>query len=97
MLVHVVCFKYSPNVADAVRCDHRDRLRALGTAGMPGIADLRVGADIVRSSRSYDTALIVTFSDRNAYDAYQRDPRHVPVARFGAGLCDAVVTVDFEE
>jgi hypothetical protein len=96
MLVHVVCFKYSSKVAEAVRTDHRDRLRALATCGIAGIADLKVGADTVRSGRSYDTALIVTFADRAAHDAYQQDPRHVPVAKFGAGLCDSVVTVDFE-
>jgi hypothetical protein len=97
MFVHIVCFKYSPKVVEAVRVDHRDRLKALAASGIAGIADLRVGADVVRSGRSYDTVLIVSFDDRPAYEAYQSDPRHVPVAKFGAGLCDAVVTVDFEE
>ena len=29
-------------------------------------------------------------------DAYAVDPVHVPVAQFGAGLCEQIVAVDFE-
>jgi hypothetical protein len=41
-------------------------------------------------------ALAITFVDRAALDAYQKHERHVPVAQFGAGLCDHVVAVDFD-
>ena len=58
--------------------------------------DLKVGADVVRSARSFDTGLIVTFDDRAGLDSYAVDPQHVPVAQFGAGLCDQIVAVDFE-
>ena len=94
MLTHIVCFKYKTDVDDAAREDHRARLAGLNTVA--GVVDLKVGADIVRSARSYDTGLIVTFPDRAALDAYQKDPTHVPVAQFGVGLCDSIVAVDFE-
>ena len=58
--------------------------------------DLRVGEDVVRSQRSYDTGLVVAFRDRAAHDAYQANPRHVTVAQFGPAGCESVVTVDFE-
>ena len=51
---------------------------------------------MVRSARSFDTGLIVTFNDRAGLDGYTVDPRHVPVAQFGASLCDQIVAVDFE-
>jgi hypothetical protein len=38
----------------------------------------------------------VAFTDRAALDAYQKDPRHVPVAQFGVSLCDHIVAVDFD-
>jgi hypothetical protein len=94
MLIHVVCFKYKAGVDDAAQEDHRRRL--LGLSTLPDVVDLKVGADVVDSARSYDSALIVTFADRAALDRYQQDPRHVPVAQHGAALSEHIVAVDFE-
>jgi hypothetical protein len=94
MLLHLVCFKYKADVNQATRADHRERLRMLAT--LDGIVDLKVGADVVGSARSYDTGLSVTFTGRAALDAYAKDPRHIPVAQFGAGISEHVVSCDFE-
>jgi hypothetical protein len=94
MLTHIVSFKYKPEVPEAQRAEHRARLK--GLASLPGVVDLTVGADVVRSPRSYDTGLVVTFPDRSALDAYAKDPQHVPVAQFGASLSEHIVAVDFE-
>ncbi len=94
MIVHIVCFKYKAEVDASARTQHRERLRAL--SNIDGIIDLKVGEDIVRSSRSYDTGLVIAFRDRAALDAYQRHPRHVPVAQFGPANCESVIAVDFE-
>jgi Stress responsive A/B Barrel Domain len=94
MLVHMVAFKYNAGVDAAVRAQHRDRLRAL--RDLDGIIDLKVGEDIVRAGRSYDTGLVILFPDRRALDAYQKDGRHVPVAQFGVANCESIVAVDFE-
>ena len=101
MLIHVVCFKYKAEVSEAARWEHRAQLRSLsdaaGGSGIPGMVDLKVGADVVRSVRSYDTGLIVRFVDRAALDAYQKNPRHVPIAQHGVSLCEQIVAVDFDE
>ena len=94
MIVHIVSFKYKSDADEAARNDHRSKLRALAT--IDGIAELKVGADVVRSPRSYDTGLIVTFRDRAALDAYQKNPRHVPVAQYGVSISESIVAVDFE-
>ena len=94
MLTHIVCFKYKADTPQHVREDHRSRLR--GLKGIEGIVDLTVGADVVHSPRSYDTALVVVFQSRSDLDAYQKNPQHVPVAQFGASLSDHIVAVDFE-
>ena len=94
MLLHLVCFKYKPQVDRPARADHRARLAALRT--LDGVIDLKVGEDVVRSPRSYDTGLAITFSDRAALDAYQTHDRHVPVAQLGVSLSDHIVAVDFE-
>jgi Stress responsive A/B Barrel Domain len=95
MLLHLVCFKYRPEVDAATRDTHRARLASLHT--LDGVIDLKVGADVVFSPRSYDTGLAITFADRAALDDYQRNPRHVPVAQFGVSLCEHIVAVDFEQ
>ena len=94
MLLHLVCFKYKSDTDDAERADHRDRLAALRT--LDGVVDLKVGADVVRSPRSYDTGLMIMFVDRAALDTYQKDPRHVPVAQLGVSLSEHIVAVDLQ-
>jgi hypothetical protein len=94
MLLHLVCFKYKPSTPDETRADHRKRLRSL--ASLDGIVDLKVGQDVLRSVRSYDTGLSVTFRDRAALDTYATDARHVPVAQFGVGISEHIVSCDFE-
>ena len=94
MLLHLVSFKYRTDVDAATRAQHRQRLA--GLKGLDGVLDLKVGEDVVQSPRSYDTGLAITFPDRAALDAYQTNAQHVPVAQFGASLCDHVVAVDFE-
>jgi hypothetical protein len=94
MLLHLVCFKYKPEVDQPARAQHRARLAALRT--LDGVIDLKVGEDIVRSPRSYDTGLAITFPNRAALDAYQKNEQHVPVAQHGASLSEHIVAVDFE-
>lgn len=94
MLTHIVCFKYKAGTSEAQKADHRARLQ--GLSALPGVADLKVGGDVVRSARSYDTGLVVVFPDRAALDRYATDPLHVPVAQFGASLSEHIVAVDFE-
>ena len=94
MLLHLVCFKYKAEVDAATRAQHRQRLGAL--KDLDGVVDLKVGEDVVRSPRSYDTGLAITFPDRAALDAYQKNERHVPVAQLGVSLSDHIVAVDFD-
>jgi hypothetical protein len=94
MLLHLVSFKYKAEVDAAARAQHRQRLA--GLKGLDGVIDLKVGEDVVRSARSFDTGLAITFPDRAALDAYQRNQQHVPVAQLGVGLSEQIVAVDFE-
>jgi hypothetical protein len=93
MLVHLVCFKYKANVDAEARREHRSRLASL--SGLEGIIQLTVGEDVIRSARSYDTGLLITFVNRGALDAYQKDPKHVPVQQLGIALSEHIVAVDF--
>jgi stress responsive alpha/beta barrel protein len=94
VVVHLVSFKYRKDVDEAARQEHRTRLRAL--ADVDGIVDFKVGADFVRSPRSYDTGIVVMFRDRAALDGYATHPRHVPVAQLGRDLSESIIAVDFD-
>jgi hypothetical protein len=94
MVLHLVCFKYKADTDAAARAEHRRRLATL--TDLDVLLDLKVGEDVVRSPRSYDTGLAITFPDRAALDRYQRHERHVPIAQFGAALCEHIVAVDFD-
>ena len=94
MLLHLVCFKYKAEVDAAARAAHRERLASLRS--LDGVVDLKVGEDIVRASRSYDTGLCITFTNRAALDVYAKDPRHVPIAQHGIAISEHVVACDFE-
>jgi len=94
VILHLVCFKYKTSADAQTRDDHRARLRTLQT--LDGVVDLKVGEDIVRSARSYDTGLAVTFTNRAALETYAADPRHVPIAQHGASISEHIVAVDFE-
>ena len=94
MILHLVSFKYKAEATPAQRADHRAQLKSI--ANIDGILDFKVGEDIVRSPRSYDTGVVVLFKDRAALDSYATNPRHVPVAQLGRELSESIVAVDFE-
>jgi len=94
MVVHMVSFKYKPDTAASARADHRERLSML--KDIDGILDFKVGEDFVRSSRSFDTGVVVLFRDRASLDGYAAHARHIPVAQLGRDLSETIVAVDFD-
>ncbi len=95
MLTHIVCFRYRDDVPEAARDDHRERLRAL-VGAVPSLREMTVGADVLGTPRSYDTALVARFDDCAGLAEYATHPAHVPVAAFSSSLCADIVAVDFE-
>ena len=79
MLIHLVSFRYRAEIDDNARHQHRAQLGTLGT--IQGVLELKVGADVVRSPRSYDTAV----------------PRTAPRGRFEASeVADVVAPLPAE-
>lgn len=94
MLIHIVCWKYRPEIAVETRDEHRGKLRAL-PAVIPNIESFDVGADILHLERSFDTGLVAVFPDRAALDHYTDHPEHQAVAALGKQIAERVVSVDF--
>ena len=96
MLTHIVVWKYKPEVDEARRRAHVERLRRL-VGVIPEIESFAVGADVLRLPRSYHTGLVATFRDRAALEAYDAHPEHQAVARLGRSISEHVASVDFED
>jgi hypothetical protein len=96
MLTHIVIWKYRVDVEPTAREEHVARLRRLAEI-IPEIESFKVGFDVLRLPRSYDTGLIAVFRDRAALDTYTIHPDHVEAANFGRSLSEHVASVDFED
>lgn len=96
MLVHIVCWKYKPEITENEREEHRAKLKNLPNV-IPDILSFKVGADILHLERSFDTGLVATYPDCAALDAYTVHPLHQEVAALGKQIAEKVVSVDFLE
>ena len=95
MIRHIVLFKIKEEFKTEIPQLVKNFYTMLGK--VEGLLNLEAGADILGSGRSYDLALICTFADRAAFDAYQTHPAHMPVkkrmheVREGSVACDFIV------
>ena len=94
MLIHIVIWKYKPEITAVERDEHRRKLQYL-TNVIPEIITLNVGADMLNLPRSYDTGLVATFADNAALDVYTNNAEHLKVAALGKEIAAHVASVDF--
>lgn len=93
MVKHIVFTKFAhpdEDVPEAMK-----RLLALRET-VPGILSMEAGRDILHSERSFDMALVVTFPDRAALEAYAVHPAHMQVKEFIHARRTGTATVDYE-
>lgn len=94
MIRHIVMFK--------IKEEYKDEIPQLvqnfyGMKGkIEGMTELEAGADFLGSERSYDIALITAFETREAFDAYQNHPVHLPVKKRMHEVRNASVACDYE-
>lgn len=95
MLKHVVFMKFKTDIPEMAVREIEAGLAAL-PAKIPEIKGFEFGRDVLRSERSYDFALVSTFSDLEAMKRYQVHPDHVLVVNKVRSACDSILAVDFE-
>ena len=94
MIRHIVMFK--------IKDEFRDEIPQLvknfyGMKGkIEGMVSLEAGADFLHSDRSYDVALITEFVSREALDAYQSHPVHLPVKKRMGEVRISSVACDYD-
>ncbi len=95
MITHIVFFKLkdpSPANIDAAKA------KLLSMNGKVDLLrHLEVGADVIRSERSYDLALLTRFDSLADLQAYQVHPYHAgEILPYMRSACTSVVAVDYE-
>ena len=95
MITHIVFFKLkdkSPASIDAAR----EKLLSMD-GKIDLLRHLEVGADVIRSERSYDLALVTKFDSLDALQAYQVHPYHAgEVVPYMKSVSEASAAVDYE-
>lgn len=93
MIRHIVLFKIKPEYQQEIPQLVQNFYTMKGH--VEGLLDLEAGQDILRSDRSYDLALVTTFADRAAFDAYQTHPLHLPIRKRMHEVRETSVACDF--
>jgi hypothetical protein len=88
MITHIVCFKLKDRSPESI---------ASARAKLLVLRHLEVGADVIRSERSFDIALVTRFDSLEDLQTYQVHPCHGgDVAPYMRSVSEAVVSVDYE-
>ena len=93
MIRHIVLFKIKDEFKDEIPQLVQNFYGMKGR--IEGMVSLEAGADFLHSDRSYDLALITEFETREAFDAYQTHPVHLPVKKRMHEVRSASVACDF--
>ena len=94
MINHLVAMKFKQGITEEAVRDLEASLDQLPNKIMD-IKMYEFGRDVLRTSRSYDFALMALFANAAALERYQNHPEHLPVIAKVKAMCENVVTVDF--
>lgn len=94
MIRHIVLTK--------IKDEYKDRIPEIvekyyGMKGqIEGLLEVEAGADFLHSDRSFDIALITVFESREALEAYQKHPVHLPIKKIIHEIRCGTVACDYE-
>ena len=94
MIRHIVLFKIKDEFKDEIPRMVKNFYAMSGK--IEGMVSLEAGADFLHSDRSYDVALVTEFVSREALDAYQAHPAHLPVKKRMGEVRVSSVACDYE-
>lgn len=95
MITHIVFFKLKDKSAASIDAAREKLLSMDGRIEL--LRHLEVGADVIRSERSYDLALVTRFDSLDALQAYQVHPYHAgEILPYMKSVSESVVAVDYE-
>jgi len=96
MIVHIALYKWRESTTSAEIDEAIRQVRALKTK-VPGLVDIRCGANFSRWNEGYTHAFVVLAQDRAALDSYRNHPDHQTVAKRIETMDAGSIGVDFED
>ena len=94
MITHIVLFKLKDRSPENIE-KARAVLASL-SGKIPQLRHLEVGADVLRTDRSYDLALVARFDSLEDLNAYQIHHEHQQVVKYMLSVRESAVAVDYE-
>lgn len=94
MITHIVLFKLKDRSPENIE-KARAVLASL-SGKIPQLRHLEVGADVLRTDRSYDLALVARFDNLEDLNAYQIHHEHQQVVKYMLSVRESAVAVDYE-
>lgn len=94
MIKHIVLFKLKNPTTEVVN-ETVAKLRSL-EGKVESLIALEIGADILRTERSYDVALTATFETLEGLQTYQVHPEHVKIIEYMNSVRESSIAADYE-
>lgn len=94
VIKHIVFFKLKEPTAENI--ERTVQVLRDMEGKIPMLRSIEAGADVIRSERSYDLALIVEVDSLEDLQAYAVHPVHQEVIRYINTVKDHTLSVDFE-
>jgi hypothetical protein len=94
MFVHIFGFRWRPTATDADKARAKKEILAFGGV-IPGLTAVHAGPNLSPRGQGYDFAGLMTFTSREAADAYTTHPAHQALLQWLVPLIDPV-ELDFE-
>ena len=94
MFVHIFGFRWADAATEEDKARARKEILAFRGA-IPGLSAVHVGPNVSPRGQGYEFAGLMTFSDRDAFEAYTTHPLHMALLEWLAPLIEPV-ELDFQ-
>jgi hypothetical protein len=94
MFVHIFGFKWRPSATEEDKARARKEILAFRST-IPGLVGVNVGPNVSPRGQGYEFVGLMTFTNREAADAYTAHPAHLALLEWLVPLIDAV-ELDFQ-
>lgn len=94
MFIHIFGFHWSPQATDADKARARKEILAFHGV-IPGLSAVNVGPNLSPRGQGYEFVGLMTFTSRQAAEAYSTHPAHRALLQWLRPLIEAV-ELDFE-
>ena len=93
MLKHIVLYKLNEEGLKNLDKIKNNFLSMRGKIG--GLLSVECGADVLKSERSFDFALVCEFENLESFKAYKTHPVHLPVKEYMHTVVESSKSCDF--